>query len=63
MIYKDKIMLLASHISYMKNNVNEKPQCVKFLKTLKTLNSQGFQSTFHKKFIFLKCIRETKFCR
>ena len=37
-IYKDKMLFLASHISVMENNVNEKPQCVKFLTTLKILD-------------------------
>ena len=55
MNHKDKVAFFTSYISYMEYSVNEKPQCVKFLKTLKTFNSQGFQSTFHKKLDSLKC--------
>ena len=39
MVYKDKIAFLWCYISYMESNVNEKPQCVKFLTTPKTIDT------------------------
>lgn len=38
MNHKDKVAFFTSYISYMESNVIEKPQCVKFLKTLKTID-------------------------
>ena len=61
MDYKDKVAFLASYISVMENSVNEKPQCVKFLTTPKTIDPQGFQSTFSKKYVFLKCRKKHDF--
>lgn len=58
MIYKDKMLFLASHISYMENSAIEKKKMSRKTKLSKPLIYKGFQHISQKNLIFFECIEK-----